>query len=146
MLRNVNEFGKDSAEWGLIRPAQREIEFAIERIQLVVNRFCGGIRTENFVQRADFVLSFFDGFEYSRGEKREDSRAQASDAGTGNEDRAAENVGVNLIEDRVFLRDAAGIDDAFYGAGVFRHAIENDAGMKTGAFDGSTEFVLRAAL
>ena len=56
------------------------------------------------------------------------------------------NVGVDLVENVIFLRNAAGVDDALDGDAVFGHAIENDAGVEGGAFDGGEEFVLRRGL
>ena len=41
-------------------------------------------------------------------------------AGTGDAHRAAGDIGVNLHEERVFLRDAAAADDAADGHAVFR--------------------------
>ncbi len=61
----------------------------------------------------------------------------------GNEDGLAEDVGVDLVEDGVVLRDAAGVDDAVDGDAVFGHAFEDDAGVEGGAFDGGEELVLR---
>ena len=41
------------------------------------------------------------------------------------------------------MRDAAGVDDAGDGDAVFGHALEDDAGVEGGAFDGGEELVLR---
>ena len=41
------------------------------------------------------------------------------------------------------MRDAAGVDDAVDGHAVLGHALEDDAGVEGGAFDGGEELVLR---
>ena len=64
------------------------------------------------------------------------------DAG-GHEHGLVEHVGVDLIEHGVVLRDAAGVDDALDGDAVLGHALEDDAGVEGGAFDGGEELVLR---
>src|ERR1700757_3342838 len=47
-FRNVKQLGKNIAKRGLVRLAECEIEFAIERVELVVDRFCGRIGMESF--------------------------------------------------------------------------------------------------
>ena len=53
------------------------------------------------------------------------------------------HVGVDLVEHGVLLRDAAAVDDAAHGHAVLLEALEDDAGVKGGAFDGGEQLVLR---
>ena len=98
---------------------------------------------EGAVGEADGFLGFFDGAEGAGGEEREDAGAEAGGYAVGDEDGLVEDVGVDLVEDCVLLRDAAGVDDAVDGDAVFGHALEDDAGVEGGAFDGGEELVLR---
>src|SRR5690606_25633677 len=64
--------------------------------------------------------------------------------GAGDQHGAAGDVGVDLHEHRVFLRDAAGADDAVDGHAVFFEAFDDGAGSEGGGFDESAvEFGLR---
>jgi hypothetical protein len=51
--------------------------------------------------------------------------------------------GVDLVENEIVLRDAAGVDDSLDRNAVLGHAFEDDARVKGGAFDGGEELVLR---
>ena len=146
LLSEFDQCGHEVAERRVAWLAEGEIEFLIERVKRIVDFLFRRLGRKDAVLRANLVLSFFDGFERACGKKREDGRAEAGNAFAGNENRPAENVGVNLIEDIILLRDAAGINDPLDVHTVFGHAIENDARMEGSAFDGGKEFVLRGAL
>ena len=88
-------------------------------------------------------MSFFDGVEGAGGEQGEDAGAEAGGDAGGHQDGFAEHVGVDLVEHGVVLRNAAGVDDAVDGHAVLGHALEDDAGVEGGAFDGGEELVLR---
>ena len=64
-------------------------------------------------------------------------------AGTWHEDGTAKNVCVDRVENRIFLRNTASVDDAANGDAVLGHAIENDASVEGGTFDGGAKFVLK---
>src|SRR5690348_2855176 len=143
----ADEGGEDVAEGGGgAGAAEIEVEAAIESVELVVHGLGRGIRAKNIVRGADFLLRFLDGAERAGGEKRENGGAEAGDFAAGNENGAAKDIGVNLIEHGIFLRDAAGIDDALDFDAVFGHAIEDDARVEGGAFDGGEELVLSRVL
>jgi hypothetical protein len=129
-FRGVNQFRKYSAEWRIVRPTERQVEFAVERIEPVIHRLGQGIGLKDSMRRADLVLRFFHVAESAGGKKRENCRAEASDAGTWHEDGTAKNVCADPVEHRIFLRNTAGVDDAANGDAVLGHAIENDASMK----------------
>ena len=61
----------------------------------------------------------------------------------GHQNRLAHHVGVHLVEHRVLLRDAAAVDDAPHRHAVLFHALQNDARVEGGPFDGGEQFVLR---
>ena len=61
----------------------------------------------------------------------------------GHQDGLAQHVGVHLVEHRVLLRNAAAVDDAADGHAVLLHALQDDARVEGGAFDGGEQFVLR---
>ena len=63
------------------------------------------------------------------------------DVAVGDEHGLAEDVGVDLVERGVALGDAAAVDDAADGGAVLLHAVEDDAGVHGGAFDGGEELV-----
>ena len=92
---------------------------------------------------AHLLLRGFDGREDAGGELREDAGAEAGGRRGGHEHGLVEHVGVDLVEHGVVLRDAAGVDDALDGHAVLGHALEDDAGVEGGAFDGGEELVLR---
>ena len=115
-------------------------------MQFVVNALRRSLRLKYFVLRTDRVLRFFHGLERSRGKKRKDCRSQTDDAPCWHENRPAQHIGVNLIEDVVLLRNPARVDDAANGHSVLLHAIENDAGVQSRALDGGEQFVLRRGL
>jgi hypothetical protein len=60
---------KYSAEWRIVRLAEREVEFAVERIEPVIHRLSQGIGLINFVRGTDFVLRLFHGGESAGGQK-----------------------------------------------------------------------------
>src|SRR5271170_1538981 len=146
VLCQLDQLGQNIAELRVVWPAKGKIRLFVKGVERVVRFLCGRLRREDGVAGADFILGFFDGFEGARGEEREDGGTKADDAFCGNQDRPAEDVGVDLIEHLVFLRDAAGVDGALDGYAIFRHAVEDDAGVEGCALDGGEEFVLRSAL
>jgi hypothetical protein len=111
-FRDVNQFRKYSAEWRIVRLTERKVEFAVERIEPVIHRLSQGIGLKDFVRRADFILRFLHCGESAGGKKRENCGAEASDAGTWHEDGTAKNVCVDLVKNRIFLRNTAGVYDA----------------------------------
>ena len=145
-FRDVNQFRKYFAEWRIVRPTEREVEFAVERIEPVIHRLSQRIGLINSVRGTDFILRFLHCGESAGGKKRENCGAEASDAGTWHEDGTAKNVCVDLVENRIFLRNTAGVDDAANGDAVLGHAIENDASVEGSTFDGGEKFVLCGGL
>ena len=89
------------------------------------------------------VLRLLDRLERAGREEREDRRAQAGDIALRHQHRLVQHVRVDLIEHLVLLRDAAAVDDAADRHAVLFHALENDARVEGGAFDGGEELVLR---
>src|SRR5258708_17591112 len=85
-FRDVNQFRKYSAEWRIVRLTEREVEFAVERIEPVIHRLSQGIGLKDFVRRADFILRFLPCGENAGGKKRENFRAGANGARTLHED------------------------------------------------------------
>src|SRR5260370_40428268 len=90
---------------------------------------------EPLVVGADFGLGFLDRSENTSSEESKNGRTEADDASSGNEDGLAEHICVYLIENIVFLRNAASVDDPANDDAVLLHAIEDNAGVQGGAFD-----------
>jgi len=112
-------------------------------VEALVN-FCGfGVGGDGAEGQADGGLGFFNGRVRSSSEQSENARPEAGGDAGGDEDGFIQDVGVDLVEDFVALRDAAGVDDAVDADAVLGHALENDARMECGAFDGREELVLR---
>jgi len=87
-------------------------------------------------------LGLLDRLEGAGGEEGEDAGAERGRDAVGDEDGFVEDVGVDLVEDGVVLGYAAGVDDAGDGNAALGHAVEDDAGVEGGAFDGGEELVL----
>ena len=95
------------------------------------------------MRRAKRLLGCLERRKRARREKGKDGRAQAGDIALRNQDRLVQNVGVDLVERFVLLRDAAAIDDAPHGGAVLFHASQDDASVEGGALDRGEELVLR---
>src|SRR6202048_1864937 len=123
--------------------AEAKIELAIERIEALVD--CGrlGVRLNGPVAWAEGGLCFLDCLERPGGHEGEDAGAEAGGQGRGGEHGLAEPGGGDLVERGVVLGDAAGVDDAIDANAVLGHALEDDAGVEGGAFDGGAELGLR---
>jgi hypothetical protein len=138
------EGGEDVAELdcGGVGRAESEVGLAVERVELLVGGVGFQLGVEGAVAGAELVLDGFDGGEGFGGEHGEDAGAEAGGDVGGDEDGLAEDVGVDLIEDGIVLGDAAGVDDAVDRNAVLGEALEDDAGVEGGAFDGGEELVL----
>jgi hypothetical protein len=101
-FRDVNQFRKYSAEWRIVRPTEREGEFAVERIEPVIHRLSQRVGLINFVQGTDLILRFLHCGESAGSKKRENCGAEARDTGTWHEDGTAKNVCVDMVENRIF--------------------------------------------
>ena len=114
------------------------------REEAIVDLDASRFRQEGFVGRAERILRLFDGLEGSGGEEGEDRGAEAGDVALRDQDRLVQarsrrpGSAVSLR-----LRDAAAVDDAVDGHAMLLHALENDAGVEGGAFDGGEQLVLR---
>src|SRR6266849_6604548 len=96
--------------------------------------------------RADFVLGLFHSFESAGREKRENRGTHTDDALARDKNRSAEHIGIDLVEHVVFLRNAAGINHAFYLHAMFGHAVQDDSCVERSALYGGEKLVLRRAL
>src|SRR5208283_3107299 len=123
--------------------AEGEIEFAVQRVKLLVDGRSIGLRLDDGMAGTERRLRFLHGAERAGGEEREDGRPQAGGIALRHKNRLAEHIGVDLIEYGILARDAAAVDDAMDGHAVLFHALENHARVERSAFDGGEEFVLR---
>src|SRR5260370_36326211 len=126
--------------------AKREIQLLIEWIQRAVDVLRCRVGFKSRVIRANLVLSLLHRFESPCGEKSENRGTKTDDAFAWHKNWPPQNVGVDLIQYVVFLRNATGIDHAFYVHAVFGHAIQDDSSVKGSAFDGREELILGGAL
>jgi len=88
------------------------------------------------------LLCFFDGSEDAGCQLCKDPGPDACWRLARYQNRFVEDVGVNLIQYRVLLRNATSVDDAINRNPMFRHSLKDDASMKGGSFNGSEEFIL----
>ena len=84
----------------------------------------------------DFPLRFSDGLETPRRHKGKDRRTEARDFPARNQHGPAQHIRIDLVQDRIALRNSAAIDHAPRGRAVFRHSIENDAGVERRSLNG----------
>ena len=81
--------------------------------------------------------------ERAGGEEREDGGAEAGDVALGHQDRLAEHVGVDRLSTSFFCGMPPPLMMRWTGTPCSLHALEDDAGVEGGAFDGGEELVLR---
>src|ERR1700683_2702056 len=89
--------------------AEAEIKLAIDGIHLLIYGCFRRLRFHSDVAGTQRALRFLDALERSRGEEGEDGRPETGDVAPGHQDRLAHHIGVDLIEHRVLLRDAAAV-------------------------------------
>ena len=106
----------------------------------------GRIRLEPSVGRANFVLRIFDRLECARGEECKDCGTEANHTFTRNQHRSSQNVGINLVQDVILLRNAARINNAFDVYAMSGHAVEDHARVERSAFNRGKQLVLTCAL
>src|SRR5579862_4994345 len=135
-LGDSNQRGQDSAEDAVLGIAEGKIKFAVKQIELVVNPLLGFVRLEDPVRRANFSLRLLDGLKCSSREECEDCRTQAGYAFAWHQYRPPQHIGVDAVQYIVFLRNTAGVDNALDRDPMVSHAVEDDAGMERGAFNG----------
>ncbi len=121
--------------------AESEVELAIQREQTVVDPGALFVRFKHAELRAKCVLRRFDGVERLHRLESKNRRAQAGDVPGRHEDGLSQNVGIDLVQGVVPLRNAAAIDDAVDHGAVLFHALEDDPGVKGSALDCRKEFV-----
>src|ERR1017187_3332542 len=97
--RDAAQFGQDFADRLGRRLAlpEREIEFAVQRVKLLVHGGPIGLRLDRGISRAECRLRFFHGAEGTGGEEREDGRPQAGGIALRHQNRLAEYGGVPPI-------------------------------------------------
>src|SRR5207253_5090446 len=62
-LRQLNQAGEQITKLGALRAAESKVDFAVERVELVVYTLCGNFRLKQFVLRAELVLRFLNALE-----------------------------------------------------------------------------------
>src|SRR5258707_14683245 len=130
-FRQLNQAGKHISEFGALRAAESKIDFAVEGVELLVSSLGGDFRLKDFVGRADFILRFLDGLENAGSKKSKNGGAEAHDIARGNEHAPAQPARINLIENVIFLGDAAGLDDAASHQPGLYQAWEDDVGVQS---------------
>ena len=124
-----------------VRRAQGKVRIAKKPEEAIVARRLGGVGGEGLEGRAKRILRLFDRLEISRREEREDHRTERSDVALRHQHRLAQDVGVDLVELRILLRNASAVDDAVDRRAVLLHALEDDAGVQRGALDRGVQLV-----
>src|SRR5215475_1025279 len=111
--------------------AEREIQLVELPVQVLATLH----RLDYLEWRAQPLLRFFDATESAGGQKCKNRRPQAGHLAFGHQDRFAHHIGVDLVEHRVLLRDAATVDDAPHWHAVLLHALQDHARMKGRSLD-----------
>jgi hypothetical protein len=103
----LNKFGQYVTEATLQRRfSEIYIQAAKQRIELVVDAALLSSRSKLGVFWAYLILAFFDTRKDTRREKCKDGRTNAGYAAVRHQHRSAQNVGINLVQHRIILRNS----------------------------------------
>ena len=107
-----------------------------------VDRLPGGLRRHRTSRWTERALRLLERREHPRRKEGEQRRPQARDRALRNQHRHSQDVGIDLVQHGVLLRDAAPANHATNRYAVFRHPFEDDPGVQRRPFDRGEEFVL----
>src|SRR5512143_890783 len=113
----------------------------VHPIEPPVSAMLARVRLDDAIWGTQRSLRLFDAGEHTRGQKREERRAEARDRPFGHEHRHAEDVRVDAVEHLVALWNAAAVDHAANRDAVLRHPVEDDARVECRTLDGPEQLV-----
>src|ERR1700750_950032 len=124
---DLNQFRQYIAELRRRRTPELEVNLPLELVERSISALRLWLRLVDSELRTNLVLCFVDGLEGTCRHEGEDRASKARDFAAGYEHGTSENVRVDLIQDRIVLRDASAVDHSLCWCAVFAHAVENHA-------------------
>src|SRR5664279_2197086 len=144
LFRNPDQFGQDVSEprFGL-GLSEVEINPPVAFVQLVIGVLRLWLGVENRIARAHLLLRVRDSREDPGCQERKNGGPESSDLAARDQHGFPQNIGIDLIENGIILRNPSTVDDAMDWYAVLAHAVQNYTSVKRGSLDRSKQFVLR---